>query len=494
MTNEQDYRIGILNSLLTSTHRKIDDNQKFHSEVCAIDPIFYTHLAAWYNNNGDLSDHKLQFIANLCVSDFEGHRDCGLAMLRELPPFHLTRIIDIIRYGEIKPAKGTKPKRNIPRSTRTEIISYLKEREQDHEWLDNAIITARKHFKQLYATLHIKPSSRAQAILFEDNPPIDSKCYAIKIIARESDPTKQAELLNKYKMPYRIASTVIKSITPSILAVLIDLMSPQELINSMSSLQKHGAFNNDDIKALVEKKLKVAKTSKKVGALKGMEAVKAAGLTEDLNEKLKDIVDSQIKNKGRIKRSTAIFVDKSQSMTQAIELAKQVATLVSATMDADLYCYVFDVMARKIIPLGKEYKHWDAAFMGTNASGGTMPGAAVQQLLRNNEKVEQIIMITDEGENHISYMPALKQYEIQTGIKPYTYIIRCGSRQYGVSDRITKSLQTANYDVDAYDFSSNSDYNSLPNIVQFLTRPSRLELLMDIMDYKLPSRKSLQKI
>ena len=34
------------------------------------------------------------------------------------------------------------------------------------------------------------------------------------------------------------------------------------------------------------------------------------------------------------------------------------------------------------------------------------------------------------------------------------------------------------------------DYYSLPNLVPLLSKPSKLELLMEIMDYPLPVRKS----
>ncbi|WP_410967439.1 hypothetical protein, partial [Salmonella sp. SAL4456] len=40
---------------------------------------------------------------------------------------------------------------------------------------------------------------------------------------------------------------------------------------------------------------------------------------------------------------------------------------------------------------------------------------------------------------------------------------------------------------DAFQFTG--DYYSLPNLVPMLSRPSKLELLMEIMDYPLPARK-----
>jgi hypothetical protein len=480
---EIDYRLGILNSLLTSTHRELDKNYAFHTQVRTDDPLFYERLASWYNDKGDVRDHQHLFIANLCMSDFDGHREVGLALLRKLPPFQLVKVLEFI-----------KSKRAVPRCVRTEVTRYLQEREKDDAWFDNAVITGRKQLKWMYAFFRVKPSDRAQAILFDNNPPKDSKCYALKEIAKTQDPTVQAQLINEYKIPYRIASTIVKEMTPSILAVLIDGMSSQELINTMGAMQKRGAFDNPEIKKLVDKKLQEAKSSKKVSALKGLEAVKAAGLSEELNEQLKEVVDKQVKNKGRIKRSTAILVDKSASMETGIELSKQIATMISAVMDADLKVYAFDVMSYRIESKGTELKHWEQAFRGIKAAGGTAPSVSVLQLLKDtkdlNNKTEQIILITDEGENNPNdYRRSLDIYTREAGVKPYTCIVRCGSGRWGVSDRITKSLRESGYDVDDWEFKGGEDYYSLPNLIHFLTKPSRTDLLMEIMDYPLARRK-----
>src|SRR3989442_15751699 len=60
------------------------------------DPRFYVRLAAWYFDHGDVRDHKEMFIITLVLSDFEGHRDVGLALLRHLPPYEVTRVLDFI--------------------------------------------------------------------------------------------------------------------------------------------------------------------------------------------------------------------------------------------------------------------------------------------------------------------------------------------------------------------------------------------------------------
>src|SRR5580693_2933342 len=96
LTPEQDLRLRLLNTLLTTPHRKLDEIHPVHAELVKQDPRFYVRLAAWYADHGDVRDHKEMFIVTLALSDFTGHRDTGLAMLRDLPPYQVGRVIDFI--------------------------------------------------------------------------------------------------------------------------------------------------------------------------------------------------------------------------------------------------------------------------------------------------------------------------------------------------------------------------------------------------------------
>src|SRR5262249_41653465 len=58
---EQDLRLGILNTLLTTPHRKLDQIWPIHQEMAQKDPRFYVRLAAWYSDHGDVRDHKEMF-------------------------------------------------------------------------------------------------------------------------------------------------------------------------------------------------------------------------------------------------------------------------------------------------------------------------------------------------------------------------------------------------------------------------------------------------
>ena len=214
--------------------------------------------------------------------------------------------------------------RNPPRSLRTEVTRYLREREADADWFDSSVLIARKAIKRLYALLHVKPSERAQMILFDKEPPADSKLFALKELAKATDPAAQADAIVRNKIPFRVASTILTKMTPEVLAALVRTMSAQELINNLAALKRKGAFDVPEVKALIDERLTAAKSATRVSALKADVAKEVAGSDPELAKKLDAVVDAQIKAKGRIVRPTALLIDKSSSMSVAIELGKRI--------------------------------------------------------------------------------------------------------------------------------------------------------------------------
>lgn len=524
---EQDPRVGMLDTLLTTPHRDLEKIWPIHQDLIAKDPRFYVRLAAWYNDHGDVRDHKEMFIVALSLSDFDGHRDVGLAMLRQLPPYQVARVVDFIggrkttrkvRKGEEQKAlqqaskkarqqaarkalrteapavagAGAEPGkitiefglfRNIPRAMKTEITRYLRQREADADWFDGSVLTARKAIKRLYALLHVRPGERAQKILFDQEPPADSRLQALRELSTVTSPAEQARVIVEHRIPYRVAATVVRQMTPTVILALVNQMSPQELINSLGALRRRGALDAPEIKSLVEAKLAEAKTANRVSALKSSQAIEAAGVSAEIRNQLEGVADAQIKAKGRITRPTALLVDKSSSMSEAIELGKRIGAMVSTICERELFVYAFDSMAHEIVSRGTGLADWERAFAGITANGATSCGVALKYLERKKQYVEQVIMITDEEQNTPPlFVPALREYAAALRANPSVVIVRTP----GGRDFVEKQCRQEGVTVDVFQF--NGDYYSLPNLVPMLARPSRLELLMEIMDYPLPQR------
>lgn len=470
---ERDLRLDMLNSLLTTPHRQLHQVAELHTTLLGLDPLFYGHLAVWYLQKGDVRDHKEVFVAQLLTSDLEEHRQAGFMVLQDLPPYQVSRVVDFMKQQRGK----------LPRSARTAVRRYLRQRESDQVFFDRAALRGRQALKHLYASLHIKPSPRADAILFKEDPPTDSLAYAVKLLARAEDPLEQAKLILEYRIPYPIAVGALRQITPTVLVALIETMSPQEVINSLKSLKGRGAMDHPQVKQLIERKLEQGTRSERVSAFKALKAAEVAGVQTSLGDQLERVANQQIAQRGQITRSTALLVDKSSSMTEAIDVGKQIAALISGITIAPLYVYAFDTLAYPIQAAGSRLTDWEKAFRHIQAGNATSLGAPVQMMVKRRQSVEQIMVVTDEGENTVPhFVPSLQEYTQQLGVQPQILIVKVGSAMTLVEDR----LRRASIPFDTFTFAG--DYYSLPNLVPMLTRPSRLELLMEILEVPLPQR------
>ncbi|HEY9626924.1 MAG TPA: vWA domain-containing protein [Coleofasciculaceae cyanobacterium] len=471
--SERDLRLEMLNSLLTTPHRKLEQVAEIHQLIVELDPIFYGHLAVWYQRNGDVRDHKEVFVAHLLTSDLVEHRDAGFIMLQELPPYQVARVVDFMKQHRNK----------LPRSARTAVQRYLKVRESNPALFDRAALRGRKAMKHLYASLHIKPNERANAILFRDQPPVGSLAEVLKQLAKAESAAEQARLIVEFKLPYTIAIGAIKQLTPTVLVALINSMTPQEVINNLKSLKARGAMDHPEVKVLIDGKLDEASKSARVAAFKAQVAADAADLDDDTLARLEKVTNEQVKRRGVITRPTALLVDKSGSMENAIELGKRLAALISGITQANLFVYAFDNIPYPVTAQGKELTDWERAFQHIKAGGGTSIGASLEAMRKKRQIVDQIIVVTDEGENAAPYFGEVyKTYCRELAVMPNVVIVRVG----GYCNWLESQLKGQQAPVETFTFAG--DYYSLPNLVPLLTRPSRLDLLMEILDVPLPVR------
>ena len=463
-----------MNSLLTTPHRDLAKVAEVHKEMLELDPIFYGHLAVWYQSNGDVRDHKEVFVGNLLTSPLAEHREAGFVLLQNLPPYQVSRVVKFMKTQLGK----------VPRSTRTAVLTYLRTREQNPRLFDRAALRAKKALKSLYAGLHIKPAERADAILFKDTPPEGSLAAVVKRLAKATDPMEQARVIVENKLPYTVAVGTIKDLTPTVLVALIDGMSPAEVINNLKALRARGAMDCPEVKQLIDIKLEAARSDKRVSAYKAKVATKAAGVDAETAEKLARVTEDQVRAKGRIKRPTALLVDKSSSMTEAIEVGKQIGALVSGIADDELVVYAFDTLPYEIKAGGDSLADWERAFANIHPGGCTSIGSPVEAMRKRGQRVEQIILVTDEGDNTAPlFVPAYERYARELAVAPNVLIVKVGR----ACDYVETGLRNARVVFDTFTF--DGDYYSLPNLVPMLSRPSRLDLLLEILGTPLPLRK-----
>lgn len=440
-----------------------------------------------------MRDLKELFVACLCSDRTDlrqEHRDAGLALLTEFPPFEVERVYEIIKGTKIgetfRPGIAT----TVPRSFRTQVSAYLKLREMNEDFFDSSVISSKSSIRKLYAAMRIKPGKRAQSILFEDKPPEGSRLAILKNIAKQPDPTIQAQMIVENKIPYRIAASLISSMTPTVLVALINAMSSQELINNMASLQRRGVMENPDLKAMIDKKLEKAKTDRNVAGLKTRVAAEAAeGLDAETMKKLMDVGDAQVKKLGKILKTTALLVDKSGSMEQTLETGKRLAAVLSPICVNGLHVFAFDTMAYPITAGGTELSDWETAFKGIFAGGGTSGGSPVEYLRKKGVMVEQFVVVTDQEDTTPPFFSsALQDYVKAMNIRPNVVFLNVANPNGARANCRLMEKGCSQFGVEAETITFNGDYYSLPSLIPMLSKGSRLDLLMEIMDAPLPSR------
>lgn len=475
---ELDTRAQLLNSFLATPHGKLADVASLHSDALKRDPLFYGHLAAWYADRGEVRDHKVLFVAHLLTSDYSELREAGWVLLQSLPVHQVASALDH--------AKRTIGK--LPRMFKSAIKSYLQALEANPKRFDTVALRSRNDLKHLYASLRIAPNPRAQAILFDETPPEDSRLYMLKQIARCQDPAEQARLIVELRIPYPIAASVIKSMTPSVLVALVEVMTPQELVNHLASLKKHGAFDHPELKQMIEEKIKAVESDKRVSTLKAKRALEHVELDEQTTALLTEVTDKRVANIARIDRSVALLVDKSGSMTRAIEVGKQVAALVSAIC-SDFRAFAFDTVSFEIKAEGDSLSAWEKAFSMIEADGGTSIGAPLAELTREGYPVEQIVIVTDLGDNtEPLFHKAYQEYVNKLGLLPNVTVVTVDTHP-GLLQQILNVWQAAGVPYVVWEFKG--DYYSLPNLLPLLTLPDRRELARQVMEVPLPRRQAV---
>lgn len=500
-SKEQDIRLQILDSLLDSTHREIGRVVEIHKQMIEQDPLFYGHLAVWAMENTDIRDHKEVFVSSLLLSEFEEHREAGYVLLQQFPPHQVVKIKNHVKKAF---------KKNPPRIMKSAVKTYLKAFELNDVRFDGAAASRqRKSLTGLYSSFRIKPGAnqeedtnvlidgeeckvtRAQAILFENQPPVDSKPYHVKALSETKDPVEQARLIVQHKIPYTTAVGTVKNMTPTILAALIDRMSDQEILVNLGALKKRGALDNKDLRELVNSKLKKVKKSKKVDALKAVKTAETAGVDSKMAKELVEISEAQLKSKGRISRSTALIIDKSQSMSAAIEIGKGIGSMISTIVEADFYCIIADVMATQIKCASSSLDDWQKAMKMVKCGSATSCGVGIRHLIKNDQFVEQIIMVTDQGENrHPLFIDQMKEFKDKFGLMPRIIFVNCGRWS---CDKLERECDQAGIEFESIKIPEGADYYSLPNLIPLLTAAGRLDLLENIMQVELPTRKEFDK-
>lgn len=154
-------------------------------------------------------------------------------------------------------------------------------------------------------------------------------------------------------------------------------------------------------------------------------------------------------------------------MTQAIDLGKRIAAMISGITEARLHVFAFDTMPYPVQAAGNDLSHWERAFAHLHAGGATSIGCGLQALRAAKIAVEQVILVTDEQENRPPFFADVyAAYKHEMKVTPSILIVKIGQ----ASTYLETRLRAIEAPVETVTFAG--DYYALPNLIPLLTRSS----------------------
>jgi hypothetical protein len=208
-------------------------------------------------------------------------------------------------------------------------------------------------------------------------------------------------------------------LTPAILAVLVPSLSDRDLRILTPTLEELGLMAEPDIRGRWEKAVAGADDMRALHIAKNVK-------TKAIREKLEEAADAAAKRAVTEATKEAdvrvmVLIDKSGSMTNAIEKSKEVLTRILAGFPADkLHVATFDTVGTVLKPKAPSRAAVQHMLKGISAGGGTVHGAALYALhtagvqFPVDAKLIVIVVGDEAGESGKSFADAFSRY----GYKP----------------------------------------------------------------------------
>jgi hypothetical protein len=462
-----------ISELTRSPHGDLMQYAPVGAVAAVDDPNFFSHLIAWNEQKGQIRDSKvalpvIALSSKALVEDAE-LRDNALAHIVGLAPRDMLRAIHFA-----KNLAGVS-RRLLYRH----VEKYIRDLEAQPGRFERVALQHRATLVSIYSLLHLKPDDYAKRVLqFKD---AKGKNYApVGLRAEVASlknmlPDEIAGTIMRRNIPFLIAAGAlgVKAKDPAVVQALIGAMSPTELVTNTKLLERLGMKENPALRAAYEAGLqKVAKSTK--ATLKT--SVAAAAVGGKLGEKMLGTQEKQLDNMA-VEGDWLILADKSSSMKDGIEVARQVAAIVARVAKGKTYLvwfdgapYFHDVTGKSLEDISKLTKH-------VSASGGTNIGCGLDYINQRKLIVDGIAVVSDGGDGYGSLFP--KAYAAHTEasskeVPVYFYKLA------GDPDRFTGNVEAAGIQMQTFDLTKSVDYYALPNIVQTM-RTNRYSLIDEIM-------------
>jgi len=478
----------LINDLIKSNHGDLRDYVPTTIKAAKEEPEFLAHLIAWNLLKGEIRDSKVALpILNLRGLQ-EGHAEFAENAIASLLTLDPKNLLKAFKFSKELNNEGLRISGGYGNMLERGIKKYLVKREENRKWWIKTAVQHRKSLKGLYSMTHFQNDETCREILFEKEFPKNSVFEKIANLKNMS-PAEAAGTILNYEIPFQIALGALgvkkeeMEKNPEFLLALMKGMSGQQLLNSTKFLDSLGVFKNKMLKSEYDKAFKKAKSDKKVSTLKANKAIKHLEEDPDFDkeilENLSKITEAKISQK-TIEGDWVILGDRSGSMSNAIKIAKEIASYITKSVAGKVYLIffnsdprIFDVTGKTLVEIEADAKH-------INATGCTSCGCGLEYLKDKGIIVNGIAIVSDGGDNtYPLFYQAYKDYCKKMEAEPTVYFYRVP----GDPDELSKHCQSEGIKIDYFNMEK-TDYYSLPNIVTTM-KTSHYSLMDEIMNVPL---------
>lgn len=477
----QEENLQMFQELMRVPHGDIDAALESHRTIRDRNPLFYAKMAVWYQEHGNVRDHKVAFVRGLFERPETVYRDVAWMLTQDMPFYLVSQLIG----------------KQYPRSLRSAVIHYLAN--MDEVELTYHLLRSAKNLRRIVKRLHIPTDKKkdGSAIansnllmigkeLFSNQPELRSVFKRLEEATTEQE-VRQLLQQQKPRIPAYIAVSALRVRTPQIMRVLIESMSVNELLQSLNSLGRLRAIKPN--LQLIRSKIEKAVADKRLGAARVNRIKKhldAELVPPEIFDDLEFVTKEKIKRISKIDKQVAILADASLSMDRSLVAARQLAAMLAMACKTAPYIYTCSQTPMEIVPEEYSATGVENAMHLITADGGTPLGSGLRIMSNQNRNVDAIILISDGGENR---PPFFVQEWKQLRNQPHIIIVRVP----GDTDILTHQLQRNQIPFDRLELDVVDQY-SLDQIIKFVGQVSPFEVVLEIMQHELPVRPAESKV
>lgn len=489
---QNDLRRDLFNTLMQVPHRELTPLAGIYRQALEQDPFFAGKFLGWTIENSAIRDQQEAAIIALLQSNDPEYRDAGEIYLagsevtpsepNNIPSLEPYRVFRVLHH--IATSSTPKVARRLFKCSNGSfglLPRYLKLLELQPARFDGVVLRNRKAMKWGYKYSHLKPSARAQAILFDDTPPEGSQLAVLKKIASTRDNHERAKLIMDNKIPFKVAQGLLDKFDAVTAIALIDVMSPTEALNSRAMVERSGILTMPEVKEAYLKK--VAKATKSAASASHRQSVK--GQDAEVEQAVAQAKSSAIAAQKKIEQPLALLVDCSGSMEQAISVAREFAVRISSLLaeGTPRKIVIFSDYAAELPISDWTPQGIEKAFSRLRAGGGTNMTDAILYLVKNKFETFQVTFITDGQE----MAGDVTTYMSQPGLKDMVVNV-IGVGRY--MDRFHQRLEQVGIRTNVFKHSGrHQDYYIFDQVAALLGGPKPLSPVERVLEYQMPVKR-----